>query len=212
MDWPLIEGPIDVWREWLAMQEEREMMSLQPYLPPTTGEAGSVFALLQVIADPKAAKAVLEKMVEEKRAIDNATAKQQEQFKVEHEKIVQDRAENEKLKRTADVVASKAMSDLNDAKAKLNDADRRMEQIAKIEKQTAEQRAEIEERAAQLDEAEKTNMQNYRALQKEEADMARRETMVAKREADLELREKTLADDIAEHNKWLAGLKPPRAR
>lgn len=187
-------------------------MSLAPYLPPTSGDAAAVYSLLAVISDPKAAKAVLDKMVEERKAIDNATEKQQEQFKVENEKLAQARLANEKTQRTADVIASKAQNELNDAKAKLQEADRKMGQCEQIEKQTAAQRAELEERLAKVEQAEETNMKNYRALQNEQADMARRETAVAKREADLELREKTLADDIAEHNKWLAGLKPPRAR
>ena len=43
------------------------MMSLQPYLPPVSGDAGSVFALLQVLADPEKARAALKLMVEERK-------------------------------------------------------------------------------------------------------------------------------------------------
>lgn len=187
-------------------------MSLQPYLPPVSGEAGAVYALLQVITDPKAAKAALDKLVEEKKAIDNATQKQAEQFKAAEEKLSQTRSENEKLKRTADTIASKAAADLGAAKSERAMIEQRRAQIDEAEKRVADYSAATEAREHQLDVASKELQQKWKELRQREADISGQLQTLNQRQQQLEMREKTLNDDIAEHNKWLAGLKPPRAR
>ena len=189
------------------------MMSLQPYLPPaTSAEAGAVYALLQVISDPKQAKAALDKMVEAKKEIDNATAKQQELTKISTEENRKAHAENEKLKHTADIIASKAAAELGEVKRAQADVERQRGQIEQMEKQVAEERAGLELREEKIEKQEQEIVERLRDVQRIERDTESREAKLKTREADLEMREKTLADDIAEHNKWLAGLKPPRAR
>ena len=188
------------------------MMSLTPFLPPAAGEASAIFSLLQVIGDPKAAKAVMDKMAEHQKAIENATAKQEEQFKLHSETLQKERAENDKLKRTADTVASKAAAELGTAKTILAEAERRKAETQHIERITAEQRVDLEQLQIHVKTLETDAKARLHELTQREGAMARAEQKLNNREADLAMREKTLADDIAEHNKWLAGLKPPRAR
>lgn len=48
-------------------------MDLKPYIPPPSHDVNTVFALLQVMADPAAGKQLLEKIAAEKQAADAAT-------------------------------------------------------------------------------------------------------------------------------------------
>ena len=72
--------------------------------------------------------------------------------------------------------------------------------------------AKVEEREVMLEGRE-------RELDRRAKDIGQREDALKKVieknmrvEHDLELRETQLAEDIAEHRKWLDGLKPPRVR
>jgi uncharacterized protein (DUF3084 family) len=188
------------------------MMSLAPYLPPTSGEAGATYALLQVIADPKAAKAALDKMMEERKAIEAATEKQREMMATAAAAAKTERAANEKAKAEAERLATQAQTDLGHAKAKLQEAERRKAEMESSERRAAEAHVLLDEREQRLKAVEGEHLDTTRMLQMRERDIEKKEQALKQREANLEMREETLADDIREHNEWLAGLKPPRAR
>ena len=188
------------------------MMSLAPYLPPTSGEAGAVMALLQVIADPKAAKQALDKMVEERKAIDAATEKQREmmaQAAAMHSKA---KAEEDKTKIEMDRLASKAAADLGVAKTAQQTAERHKAEIAAAEKRVAEASDALREREQKVAAREQAAEQRARELERIAQLNDQANGKLHSREQELAMREKTLADDIAENNKWLAGLRPPRGR
>lgn len=187
-------------------------MSLAPYLPPTSGEAGAVMALLQVIAHPADAKAVLEKMIAERKAIEAATEKQRELMQDTLGVQAKTRQDNEKLQREAELKADKAHVDLSAAKSALALAERRKAEIEAAEKRVAEASTANEEREEKLNTNARELAVKWQQLKAQQSDCEKREHALVKREEDIAAREKQLADDIRENEKWLAGLKPPRSR
>lgn len=188
------------------------MMSLQPYLPPVSGEAGAVYALLQVIADPKQAKATLDKLVEERRKIEEETAKQQQLIAEGSAQQKKQVAEAKESRVEAEKLADQAHADLGANAAKLVELQRANEEFKHREQRLGEQQLDLEE----TDKRQKQLAAELKARTHElvgrSAAMEKQEIALDKREADLAVREKQLADDIAENQKWLAGLKPPRTR
>ena len=98
-------------------------VSMSNFLPPSSGD--SVTSLLQVLGDPKEAKQTLEKMAEARKAIDNATEKQLEQYTRLEAEAKKTKAENEKLKAEADEKETKAATQLGVAKSLLAGAEKR---------------------------------------------------------------------------------------
>ena len=188
------------------------MMSMAPYLPPTSGEAGAVYALLQVIADPKAAKAALDKMMKAREEIDAATEKQSEQFAKAQEVNRREIAHYEKVKAEADRVATQAQADLATAKSKLAEAERRKSEAQGLVDFAGKERDALEGHKLEVKEKMAQQLDMARVLEMRERDLERSEAKLKQREDDLALREKTLAEDIAEHNRWLASLRPPKTR
>lgn len=187
-------------------------MDMAPYLPPASGEVGAVYALLQVIADPKAAKAALDKMVEHQKAIENATEKQQKLIHDAHAEASKLNAEQAKAKGETDRAASKAEGDLRAAKQQMDFAERRRAEVEQRDLQLGEIAKALETRGERMTAHEAEVAAEKHKLEKREGDIDKKEAALTKREADLAAREKQLADDVAENQKWLAGLKPPRAR
>ena len=188
------------------------MMSLSPYLPPTSGDAGAVMSLLQVISNPAEAKKALDKMVEERKAIDSATERQREQFVQGEAAARKAKTETEKLKAEADALAAKAASDLGAAKVAMAAAHRAKEQAEHSERTAADLRALTDQREQVLLAGEKELQSKLHLVAEDKFKLDRQAEQLQKREADLDIREKTLAEDIAENNKWLASLRPPRRR
>jgi hypothetical protein len=186
------------------------MMSLAPYLPPATGDTTA--ALLQVLSNPAEAKKMLEKMAQERKAIDAAMVKQQEAFAQNEAALRKARSEIEKIKNETDRLAAKSEADLGAAQTALAHAVREREQSERSEHAAAELRALTDQRESILDAQEKDLAKNVEGFHEAEHRQRKWEESLTKREADLAMREKTLAEDIAEHSKWLASLRPPRGR
>jgi hypothetical protein len=188
------------------------MMNLGPYLPPVAGDVGSVFALLQVIQDPKQATKALEKIVAEKRALDDATEKQRELHAELAAKEQKERAELAKIRDETDRLASKAAGDFGAATAALAHAERAKQAAEISERKAAEMMMRVEEREHRLESRERELDGKMKRMQEEAHKLVGKFEVLEKRENEVHSRETMLAQDLAEHNAWLAGLKPPRAR
>jgi len=171
------------------------MMNLGPYLPPVAGDVGSVFALLQVIQDPKQATKALEKIVAEKRALDDATEKQRELHAQLAAKEQKERAELAKIR---------------DATTTLAHAERTKQAAEISERKAAETMVHVEEREHMLESRERELDRQNKALIARGHELDKAHEQLKLRETDLALREQKLAEDLEENRKWLVGLKPPR--
>jgi hypothetical protein len=185
-------------------------VSMSNFLPPASGD--SVTALLQVLGDPKEAKHILEKMAEERKAIDNATEKQREQFANLSAQAKKTKEENERTAAEAAEASTKAAVQLGAAKSLLADAERRKEEMEQAEKRTVAMRVILDARQEKLEAAEKDLEKQLRQVEKQEHQMLAYGKELTAREAAVADKEKALADDIAENNKWLDSLRPPRRR
>ena len=185
-------------------------VSMSNFLPPSSGD--SVTSLLQVLGDPKEAKKALEKMAEERQAIDQATEKQLEQYTRLEAEARKTKAENEKLKAEADEKETKAATQLGVAKSLLAGAEKRKEETEQAEKRTVVMRAALDAREEKLEARERdveVKLKEVKVHEDELSDYARQLTV---REAVLITKQKAFDEDIAENNKWLESLKPPRRR
>ena len=186
------------------------MMNLGPYLPPVAGDVGSVFALLQVIQDPKQATKALEKIVAEKRALDDATEKQRELHAQLAAKEQKERAELAKIRDETDRLASKAAGDFGAATTTLAHVERTKQAAEISERKAAEMMVHVEEREHMLESRERELDRQNKALIARGHELDKAHEQLKLRETDLALREQKLAEDIEENRKWLVGLKPPR--
>ena len=187
-------------------------MSLAPYLPPTSGETGAVMSLLQVIADPKAAKTVLDKLEQARKDIDSATAKQREVFAEENKKLKQQRDEAVKYHEDADMLRGQSAAELGQARNERGHVERIKAENDRTERRIAELRVAMDEREQHLEVKDREIAQRVDAIQKHEYELKQAMEKLLKREQAVDAREHQLAEDIAEHEAWLAGLKPPKRR
>jgi chromosome segregation ATPase len=175
-------------------------------MPPKSGEADAVLTLLSVIANPAETKKALEKLLEERKAIDNATEKQREMIALTAEAAKKEKAEIDKERAQLDAVAAKANAEVEKLGNVRLELEHRKGEIVAAEQRLANRMAEIDRREKAL-----------QVLTDREAAVAVREEIVEADERKLKRlaeelagREKKLADDIAENEKWLASLRPPR--
>src|SRR6516164_11304555 len=124
-------------------------VSMSNFLAPSSGD--SVTSLLQVLGDPKEAKKALEKMAEERQAIDNATERQLEQYKRLEAEARKTKEENERIKAEADEKETKAATQLGAAKALLVAAEKRKEEMEQAEKRAIAMRAILDDRQSKLE-------------------------------------------------------------
>jgi len=185
-------------------------VSMSNFLPPASGD--SVTALLQVLGDPKEAKQTLEKMAEARKAIDNATEKQLEQYTRLEAEAKKTKAENEKLKAEADEKETKAATQLGVAKSLLAGAEKRKEETEQAEKRIVVMRAALDAREEKLEAREKELEAKLHLIKEHEDKLVGQVKDLTDREGVLAIRRKALDDDIAVNNKWLESLKPPRGR
>lgn len=169
-------------------------MNLGAYLPPQSGEASSVFSLLNVLSNPEEAKKVLQKMVDDAKRLDESLVKQMEAT-----------AANEKAaKRSEDALAT-----LHTAKSEL---ERQRAELVVIDTQTHQRATAMAAREDAANTRDRELQDKEHKLVAREGAADAREKQLEQRESLLGLREHKLAEDIAENAKWLASLKPPRAR
>ena len=185
-------------------------VSMSNFLPPSSGD--SVTSLLQVLGDPKEAKQTLEKMAEARKAIDNATEKQLEQYTRLEAEAKKTKAENEKLKAEADEKETKAATQLGVAKSLLAGAEKRKEETDQAEKRTIVMRAALDAREEKLEALKKDLEARLRGLLEREDELDAQAKDLSDRESVLAIRRKALDDDIAVNSKWLESLRPPRGR
>ena len=185
-------------------------IGMSNFLPPASGDA--MTALLQVLRDPKEATKAIEAMARERQEIENATEKQREQYerlRLAAEKV---QRENERAKAETEERATKAEIQLGVAKRILAEAESRKEEMEHAQKKTVALRVVLDEREEKLGRRE-TDMEArlLRAREREDQlDIYAKQ--LAARERALADGQKALAEDIAENEKWLASLKPPRGR
>jgi len=185
-------------------------VSMSNFLPPASGD--SITALLQVLGDPKEAKQALEKMAAERKAIENATEKQLEQYKRLEAEARKTKEENERIKAEADEKETKAATQLGAAKALLVAAEKRKEEMEQAEKRTIALRAILDVKQEKLEARERdvdVKLKEVKVHEDQLSDYARQLTV---REAALVTKQKAFDEDIAENNKWLESLRPPRRR
>ena len=185
-------------------------VSMSNFLPPASGD--SVTALLQVLGDPKEAKHILEKMASERKAIENATEKQREQYANLFEQARKLKEENERDKAAAAEASTKAEVKLGAAKAVLAEAERRKEEMEQAERRTVAMRAVLDAREEKLEAREKELEAKLHLIKEHEDKLVGQVKDLTDREGVLAIRRKALDDDIAVNNKWLESLKPPRGR
>jgi hypothetical protein len=185
-------------------------ISMSNFLPPATGD--TLGSLLQVLGDPKEAKKAIERMAEERQAIEEATEKQREQYERLKAAAEKTQAENERAKAETEERITKAAIQLGVAKRILAEAESRKEEMVQAQKKTVALRVVLDEREEKLGRRETDlEAQLLRAREREDQlDIYAKQ--LAAREKALADGQKALAEDIAENEKWLAALKPPRGR
>lgn len=187
-------------------------MSLAPYLPPTSGETGAVFGLIQLITNPAQAKKVLEQLAKEREAIDSATAKQAEAFAEQTRELNKKKEEVLKAHRDSDHLAGKAAAGLAQTQTERLTVERIKAENDRTEQRIAELRVAMDEREVQLEARDRNLADRINAVTNHEHELKTALAKLQRQEADLAAREHGLAAEIAEHDKWLAGLRPPRIR
>jgi hypothetical protein len=98
------------------------------------------------------------------------------------------------------------------AKSLLAEADRRKEEIEQVQKRTVALRVALDERDQKLMMREKDLEARLLRARNHEDQLDTYAKQLASQETVLERNRKALAEDIAENEKWLASLKPPRGR
>ena len=185
-------------------------IGMSNFLPPASGDA--MTALLQVLRDPKEATKAIEAMARERQEIENATEKQREQYERLRLAAEKTQAENERARAETEETATKAATQLGVAKSILAEAESRKEEIAQAEKRTVALRMVLDEREQRLAVREKDLEARLLRARNHEDQLDTYAKQLASQETVLERNRKALAEDIAENEKWLASLKPPRGR
>ena len=185
-------------------------IGMSNFLPPYSGDA--LGSLLEALRDPKETRKALERMIEERQAIETATEKQREQYERLKLAAEKTQAENERARAETEETATKAATQLGVAKSLLAEADRRKEEIEQVQKRTVALRVALDERDQKLMMREKDLEARLLRARNHEDQLDTYAKQLASQETVLERNRKALAEDIAENEKWLASLKPPRGR
>ena len=185
-------------------------IGMSNFLPPASGDA--MTALLQVLRDPKEATKAIEAMVKERQAVENATEKQLEQYERLKTAAEKTKAENERARAEAEETATKAATQLGVAKSLLAQMESRKEETEQAQRKTVALRVALDEREEKLGRRETDLEARLLRAREREDQLDIHAKQLAAREKALADGRKALAEDIAENEKWLAGLKPPRGR